>query len=141
MRKETVVRIPETLVAAVQALTYTVENTAERFAAEMEGTRNAVRISGCEARAIVDGAGVGLRVTTSPGRLAGWSVRETSGAAPAIVRFLDGPGGDGVAEIALPAGQGSTLWLLPGGVSLTYGLSVQVVQGAVSGAVYVAGGG
>lgn len=134
-------RPTDSLVAAVTALVHTVENATEQLAAEFEGTRNAVRISGAEYRPAVDGTGAGARVTVSAGRLAGWCLRETTGAAPAVVRLLDGPGGDVVAEIGIPAGQTATTWLLPGGVSIAYGVAVAVVSGAIAGTVYVAGGG
>lgn len=79
-------------------------------------------------------------ITLSPGRLAGWSLRETSGAATATVRLLDGPdkGGALLAAVALAAGGTANQWLMPGGAS--YGAGVYVdITGSVEGVVYLGG--
>lgn len=71
--------------------------------------------------------------------LTGWSFRETTGSAGAIVRLLDGNNASAqlVAALSLSAGQALALSLAPGGLAITTGLYVDVVSGSVEGAVWV----
>lgn len=73
-------------------------------------------------------------------RLGGWSLLETTGAAPATVELWDGgaPGGATVAVITLTAGQALTNTLPGKGVALTSGLFLNVIAGSVRGAVWAA---
>jgi len=121
----------------LSAIALAVEHSRDTLRAELEQTRNAVRTSGGEPRAVVDGSGKGVRVSTSPGRLAGWSLRESAGAV-AVVRLRDGAdaGAELVAVVNLPAGGSSTQWLLPGGASLGNGLFADVT-GSVEGVAYI----
>lgn len=102
----------------------------------MHQSLNAVMLRG--ANAVQVGTGGTAKPTTSPGSLIGWSLRETGGAA-ASLRLRDGEGGAIVATIALAAAASSNVWQGPGGVALAYGLFVEVVAGAVEGAVYLRG--
>ena len=84
------------------------------------------------------------RPLSSPGRLVGWSMRETGGAAPAVVRLYDGRDNAAplVASLSLPQGSDRIAWLAPGGVSLQEGLYVECVAGGglsqlVEGCVYL----
>ena len=79
---------------------------------------------------------------TSPGRLVGWSVRETSGADAAVVALWDAreAGSRPLAYISLAGGASDTRMLSPG-VSVVDALFVEVVSGAVEGVVYLGAAG
>jgi hypothetical protein len=86
------------------------------------------------------------RVSTSPGRLVGWSLRiPVFGTNPAVVKLHDGAdaGGDLVAVINLPAASSDTKLLGGGGVSFSNGLFVELVtsggtlETAVEGVIYL----
>lgn len=99
---------------------------------------NGIHRRGAIARSILVGAGpVTQKLSVSAGRLAGYSIRETAGAV-AVVRLRDGvdAGGDLIAPIALAANASSAWWFMPHGISFGAGLFLEVVAGAVEGAVY-----
>lgn len=84
------------------------------------------------------------QVSGSPGRLVGWSFRETVGTNPYVIRFHNGPdaAADLVAMITGSAGTADNKFFGPGGVSFTEGLYVELVTGAglsaaVEGVVYL----
>jgi hypothetical protein len=84
--------------------------------------------------------------STSAGRLVGWSLRESTGANPAVVRLWDGRDNEGALVACINLGQGAseTQWMAPGGVSFQHGLFVEVIEGtglsvSVEGAVYLGG--
>lgn len=93
------------------------------------------------ARAVQVGTGGTRRPTTTPAALAGFALRETSGAAPAVVVLRDGSDatGDPTIPITLAPGESVREWFGPGGVNLVYGLYVDVVSGAVDGSVFLRG--
>lgn len=99
-------------------------------------TYNGARRLGAESRIIAGGQSG--RLSNSPGRLAGYALRETAGAA-AVVRLLDGPdaNGDMLLSLSLAANESTRDWYLPGGISFTQGLFVVVVSGAIEGNVYL----
>lgn len=68
----------------------------------------------------------------SPGRLVGWSVRETTGTNPYVIRLHNGDnsGADLVAAITGSQGTADNKWFGPGGISFTEGLYVELVTGA-----------
>lgn len=74
------------------------------------------------------------------GYIAGFTVRETSGAAAAVVNLRDGSDASAplLATIALPSGTGAQEWFLPGGIKFTRGLYVDVAAGSAIGVVYTA---
>lgn len=80
------------------------------------------------------------RPLSSPGRIVGWSIRETAGAA-AAVRLWDGreAGGQLLATVALAASDSHTVMPTGGGISVSDALFVEVVTGAVEGVVYLGG--
>lgn len=98
---------------------------------------NGVARRGAGARPIVNGQSI--RLATSSGQLAGFSLRETSGAAPAVVRLLDGSdaSGDILFTVALLAGASNHEWLLPHGLFYGAGLFVQVLTGTIEGAIFL----
>lgn len=102
-------------------------------------TLNGVRQLGINPRPFV--AGQTGRLSTSSGRLAGFSIRETTGAAAAVVRLRDGSDatGDLLATIALLGGASVQAWFMPSGVSFGYGLFLEVTSGAVEAVVYLNG--
>lgn len=81
----------------------------------------------------------GTQASGSAGRLMGWSLRETSGTAPATIWLRDGRGPDGpiVAVVQLAATASQNTGHI-GGMALAEGLYVDVA-GAVEGAVYLGG--
>lgn len=91
------------------------------------------------ARAVDMGAGgTGGLVTSLPCLLLGWSVRETSGAAAAVVVLHDGNDNSGgrVAEIGLAAAASAAAAIPPPGVWCRDGLYAEVVSGAVRGELW-----
>jgi hypothetical protein len=78
-------------------------------------------------------------VSSSPGRLVGWSLRETTGSAGFTVRLRNGTdsGQPLIACVAGAAGAVDTRFLAPGGVSFTEGLYVEILSGTVEGVVYL----
>ncbi len=85
-------------------------------------------------------------VSTSAGRCVGWSMRETTGVNPAVVRLWDGRSNEGdlVACVNLGNGASNTQWMAPGGFSFQHGLYVEVIAGGglsddVEGVVYLGG--
>lgn len=99
---------------------------------------NGVMLRGARPVQVGGSAGGTMRPTSSGGRLVGWSLRETSGEAPAVVRLYDGRSADAplVAVVAVGQGLAETQWMAPGGISLTEGLFVELV-GAIEGAVFL----
>lgn len=73
------------------------------------------------------------------GKLLGWSIRETSGAAPAVVQLTDGPaGGQGLLQtFGLLAGQSLSDWQAIHPAPYYDAVNVVVVSGAVEGVVWV----
>lgn len=86
--------------------------------------------------------GVSQSVSHSPGRLAGFVLRETSGVNPALVRLHDSAhtldsAGDLVSIISLSANESARDWMMPGGISFAYGLYVEIVSGTIEGVIYL----
>lgn len=79
------------------------------------------------------------RPLSSPGRVVGWSIHETGGVSPALVRIWDGreAGTKPIAYIQVAAGATVNHWQGFGGVSVTDALLVEVVSGAAEGVVYL----
>lgn len=121
------------------AIALALENGLDSIAAQLQPSRNAVPLSGAEYRSMVASGGAGVRVMSSAGRIAGFSVRETTGAAPALVKLHDGfdLNGDLVMTISLAAGESARDWFWPGGISCTYGLFVEVASGTIEGVAYL----
>lgn len=68
--------------------------------------------------------------------LAGWSLRETTGAAAASVEFTSG--GNPIGESSMISGGSDTNWLGANGVIINGDVTLNVITGSVKGAVYVA---
>lgn len=121
------------------AMILALEQGLDSIRSELAPSRNAVPLTGAEYRSLVNAAGAGARVMSSPGVIAGYAVHEISGAAPALIRLHDGAdiNGDVVMSIALTQGQALQNWFLPRGISLTYGLFVEVASGAIEGVAYL----
>jgi hypothetical protein len=83
------------------------------------------------------GAGGRPLAWAGAGRLVGWSVKSGDGASVVRLRDSRQPGeGDVIGVLRLDIGEAQTVWLGPGGVSVTEGLYVDVV-GDVEGSVYL----
>lgn len=83
-------------------------------------------------------------VTSSPGRLLGYSFRETTGLGDVVLRFRDGTDASGDLRLVatVKAGTDRTLPVTPGGIGYVYGIFVEVIPangGAVEGVVHLAG--
>jgi hypothetical protein len=90
--------------------------------------------SGATAFPVANGA-VGFG---GPGQLQGWSLRETAGAV-ATVRIREvGVAGKILASIGLAANDDDRAWYGPLGVDFATDLYIEVVAGAVEGAIYAA---
>ena len=100
-------------------------------------TSNAIRRVGAETRPIINSANTSI--SRNLGRLAGYSIRETSGTASAVVRIRDGfdNTGDILLTISLTAAESTRDWFMPGGIAFTIGCYLEVVSGAVEGAVFL----
>lgn len=111
------------------------ERTRAALASGLTKTVNGLRVTGARPQALAPNA----IASTGAGRLVGWSIRETSGSAPAVVSIYAGrDAGDPLALVAvipLSANAGDTKLPAVPGVSFGDGLYV-AVTGAVSGALY-----
>ena len=77
-------------------------------------------------------------VSANPTYYLGFTIRETSGSAAAVVRIFDNASaasGTVLDEIALSAGESAREWYGMGGLRASSGVYVQVVSGAVAGSV------
>ena len=79
-------------------------------------------------------------VLGGPALLFGWSLRESTGAAPAQLDVYDGADQTGqlVATITLTAGQSTRDWLGLPGLYCRRGLYVNAVSGSVTGVLWAA---
>ena len=116
----------------------------QQMQTDLAETLGGVMLRGARPVQVASADGGTLRPTSSPGRLVGWSLRETSGAAPAVVRLHDGRDANAplVGVVSLPQGSDRSAWFAPGGLSLQEGLFVELVVGgglsqAVEGAVFL----
>ena len=105
-------------------------------------TREGIRQLGTDPRSILIAAGAAGNpgfISQSPGLIGGINLHETAGVAT-VVRVLDGtdPSGGLLWACSLPALGSVTEWFLPGGISHTTGVYIQVTGGAVEGAIYKA---
>lgn len=127
---------PETLEQLVALWTET-NNELRKVHRELVSTRGIMR-AGCEARQITNNQS--MRMSVSAGALAGFSIRETSGVNGALVRVHDGfdANGDVLVIISLAANESTRDWLLPAGIGFTAGLYLEIANGTVEGAVYLA---
>lgn len=123
---------------AVQAIALLLDQHYERVEASNAKTRNAVRTRGARTEPLTGGV-TSVRVSSSAGTLAGFSLRETTGAAPAVVELRDGNDNAGalVSVVTLAAGESVRDWFGGDGPSFDYGLVVVRVSGNVDGAVYL----
>lgn len=82
---------------------------------------------------------VSTPVYFADGYLAGVNVRETTGAATALVNLRDGGdvGGNIIASYSLAASESARDWLLPGGIPFTRGLYIEIASGTATGIAYV----
>lgn len=81
---------------------------------------------------------VGYQVFARGGRLFGWSFVETTGAAIAQVRLIDGSGPTGaeIVNITLSSGQSTRDWLAKPGIRIRSGVYVDVVAGSIRGSIW-----
>lgn len=72
-------------------------------------------------------------------KVIGWSLRETTGAAAAVVQLFSGGGAGGtqIAELSFATGEDRTHTIPNGGLLVNAGLFLAVVAGTVRGAVWV----
>lgn len=111
---------------------------AMQLQADLAQSLGGVMLRGARPVPLGTAANSSSRPTSSPGRLVGWSVRETSGAAAATVRLFDGRDTSGtlLATLQLTSGQSHQNWLGGSGVSITDALYVDIT-GQIEGSVYL----
>lgn len=127
------------LLEAIAAMSQRVEEAAAALQTSFAETVNGVVVRA--ARAVqLEPSGNG-RLTTAAGRLVGFALRETSGAASAVVVIRDGADATGavLAPVTLGPGESVRDWFGPAGVNIAAGCFVHIVSGAVEGAVYLGG--
>lgn len=90
-----------------------------------------------------NGVGQSGSATLVPNELKGYSFRETTGNAAAVIELLDGNDANGevVVTISLAANESTRDWFSETGIALTNGLYVNIVSGQIKGAVYTRRGG
>jgi hypothetical protein len=110
-----------------------VEELHAELSAGLAQFQGALRIDGAR---YVDVASRGGQLSNGRTRLVGWSVRAGGAAASANLRHGDALG-DVVACIDLDAGKSATHTLTGPGVSLPAGLYVELLTGALTGAVHL----
>lgn len=117
-----------------------IEKVMSEFRASLATTKVAVAIVGAEVRPLRSGL-AGKNLSASNGRLMGYTLRETTGAATATMYLRDGTDntGDMLAAIQLAAGESRTDWFGPGGVNFGLGLFWDLVAGSVEGSVFING--
>lgn len=74
-------------------------------------------------------------ISAAPCAFVGWSLRETTGGAAAVVEFTSG--GNPIGEVSLTAGGSSTSKLSDNGVYVRSDVTLIVISGSVRGAVYI----
>jgi hypothetical protein len=116
----------------------------QQMQTDLAETLGGVMLRGARPVQVLTTTGGTARPLSSPGRLVGWSMRETSGAASAVIRLYDGRDNTAplVASFSLSQGSDKQAWFAPGGISLQEGLFVEAVAGgglsqAVEGAVFL----
>lgn len=77
----------------------------------------------------------GQSLVNGPARLAGWSVRETTGAAVAFMELSSGQ--SIIGEASMPAGQNDSHYTGSGGVYCPQGVTVSAIGGSFTGCVYL----
>lgn len=87
----------------------------------------------------VPATNAGGQIVAGPVHLAGWSLRETTGAAVAEVEFTSG--GNPVGESSMTAGGSDSRWFGMPGLAVSSDITLSVAAGSVKGAVYVTIGG
>lgn len=77
-------------------------------------------------------------LSSRPGLLVGWSLRETTGAATAVAEFIGAAGATApvVGEQQLASGASGSFMVAPDGGYCPAGLSIHVVSGSVRGVAY-----
>jgi len=94
-----------------------------------------IDISAADVQSIILPASAGPnQLISGPAQLAGWSIRETTGAASAAVHITTG--GNLVAAIGVGAGLSDSHYIGSDGIACPQGISVTVVSGTIEGVVY-----
>lgn len=77
-------------------------------------------------------------LSTRPGLLVGWSLRETTGSAAAAAEFIGAGSGTApvVGESQMASGTADTKQVAPDGAYCPSGLSIHVVSGSLRGTAY-----
>lgn len=114
----------------------------QQMQTDLTETVGGVLLRGARSVPVGTANGGTMRPTSSPGRLVGWSLRETVGTQAAVVKLYDGRDNAAplVGTVSIPQGSDRMAWFSPGGISLTEGLFVEFVGGlsqTVEGAVYL----
>lgn len=84
-------------------------------------------------------ATTGLILISGRGVLTGWAIKETTGAATAVMTVRDGLTSAGltIAPINLAANESNREWFSDWGIAFSSGLFLDVTAGSVSGALWI----
>lgn len=126
----------------IEGLPSLFEHFLEQLRAELTTSTGTIPDTG--ARTITLNGQPAMQVAASPGALMGWSLRESTGAATALVEVRVGnsdnaadASGALIVTIKLAAGESTRDWFGDSGIGFGAGLIVHLVSGAVVGAVYL----
>lgn len=111
---------------------------ASQLQADLAASLGGVMLRGALPVPIGAAPGGSTRPLSSPGRVVGWSILETSGTNPATVTVWDGreAGSKPLAYIHVGAGLAETAWFGQAGISVTDALLIDI-SGTVEGVLYL----
>ncbi len=119
---------------------------AAQMQADLAASLGGVMLRGALPIPIGTAPGGSPRPLSSPGRIVGWSLHETGGTNPAVLRIWDGreTGSNPLAYLGVPAAGTETRWLGGGGISVTDALLIEITTGDslstdVEGVLYLGG--
>lgn len=117
---------------------------AMQLQADLAASLGGVMLRGALPIPVGNAPGGSLRPLSSPGRVVGWSLHETAGTNPALLRVWDGreTGSKPLAYINVPAGGTDNKWLGGAGISVTDALLIEFASGgslstSVEGVLYL----
>lgn len=122
------------LLAALEPSWAATQHQLEQIRKQLASTNGIMR-RGAEYRPVT----VSRSVSTSPGQLAGFSLRNTDAANSATVNLYDdvAAGDTPLMTVELAPGESTREWFMPYGIGFTAGLFFEVAAGAVVGSIYL----
>jgi hypothetical protein len=115
-----------------------------QMSADLATSLGGVMLQGALPVPIGSAPGGSVRPLSSPGRIVGWSLHETGGTNPAVMRVWDGreSGTKPLVYVSIPASGTDNRWLGTGGISVTDALFIEFAAGgslsqSVEGVLYL----